>query len=390
MPAGLITDWTIEEVQSWLGSVALGSLKSAFKDRGINGTRMLSMGQEEREELGFTPRKSALFEKKLDEQKFKIMLREREMKKKIIAAATKPPPKPKSKQLPSNSAYAPYSPPGSEQGNEYTDSREPRGGKRLGKGLPSISRDSAGWNSSVLTSQPRVVPRDNEPWRTKEELRTRRALQIQEEEALYERLSGKQFRQHGDERSSRTSKSSHALSSRMEGTSNSDPSLHRSRLDQYENDFQQDSHRSQDYDSDFSERECSQINDSPNTSHFFVFAGRIGETAIAHGIVLKSMEPQENSRASTSHGSREQNSRASTGNATRENDSKPSASQAPRDYSANAEHAFSSSRAKPSENIRGLQNLSATELAQKNLNSLLRESTANGISKPCIFMIFYH
>ena len=81
MPAGLITDWTIEEVQSWLGSVALGSLKTAFKERGINGTRMLSMGQEGREELGFTPRKTALFEKKLDEQKFKIMLREREMKK---------------------------------------------------------------------------------------------------------------------------------------------------------------------------------------------------------------------------------------------------------------------------------------------------------------------
>ena len=70
MPAGLITDWTIEEVQSWLGSVALGSLKSAFKERGINGTRMLSMGQEERDELGFTPRKSALFEKKLTAEAF--------------------------------------------------------------------------------------------------------------------------------------------------------------------------------------------------------------------------------------------------------------------------------------------------------------------------------
>jgi hypothetical protein len=121
-----------------------------------------------------------------------------------------------------------------------------------------------------------------------------------------------------------------------------------------------------------------------------VFAGRIGETVIAHGIVLKSVEPQENSRASTSHGSREQNSRASTGHASREHDSKASVSQAPRDHSAHSEHAFSSSRAKPSENIRGLQHLSATELAQKNLNSLLRESTANGISKPYIFMLFDH
>jgi hypothetical protein len=248
MPAGLITDWTIEEVQSWLGSVALGSLKTAFKERGINGTRLLSMGQEERNELGFTPRKSALFEKKLDEQKFKIMLREREMKKKIIAAATKPPPKPKSRQIPSNSAHAPYSPPGSEHGADYTDSRESRGGKRVEKGLPAISRDSSGWNSSVLTSQAKVVPRDNEPWRTKEELRQRRALQIQEEEALYERITSRQFRQNSHEKSSRAPNSSNVFSG-----SNSDPMGRRSRSDQYENDFHQDSQRSQDDDSDYSE-----------------------------------------------------------------------------------------------------------------------------------------
>jgi len=251
MPAGLITDWTIEEVQSWLGSVALGSLKNAFKERGINGTRMLSMGQDERAELGFTPRKSALYEKKLDEQKFKIMLREREMKKKIIAAATKPPPKPKSKQIPSNSAYGPYSPPGSEHGMDYADSRDARGGKRVGKGLPAISRDSmGGWNSSVLTAQPRVVPRDNEPWRTKEELRQRRALQIQEEEELYERITSKQFRQGGLEKSSRALKSSQLRSNLHEGGSNSD-----SRFDHYENDFEHDSQRSQEYESDHSERE---------------------------------------------------------------------------------------------------------------------------------------
>lgn len=121
-----------------------------------------------------------------------------------------------------------------------------------------------------------------------------------------------------------------------------------------------------------------------------MFAGRIGETVIAHGIVLKSVEPQENSRASTSHGSREQNFRTSTGHAPREHDPKASASHAPRDHAAHAEHAFSSSRAKPSENIRGSQHLSATDLAQKNLNSLLRESTANGILKPYIFMLFNH
>jgi hypothetical protein len=261
MPAGLITDWTIEEVQSWLGSIALGSLKLAFKERGVNGTRMLSMGQEERTELGFTPRKSALFEKKLDEQKFKIMLREREIKRKVIAAATKPRPKPKSKQIPSNSAHAPYSPPGSEQGTDYMDSQETRGGKRLGKGLPAISRDSMGWNSSVLTSQAKVVPRDNEPWRTKEDLRQRRALQIQEEEALYERLSNKQLRQHSHEKSSRGQNSSHMFSRSKEGTSNSDPSGSHSRSDHYENDFQQDSHRSQDYDSDYSESMHSLMND---------------------------------------------------------------------------------------------------------------------------------
>jgi hypothetical protein len=250
MPAGLITDWTIEEVQSWLGSVALGSLKTAFKERGINGTRMLSMGQEGREELGFTPRKTALFEKKLDEQKFKIMLREREMKKKVIAAATRPPPKPKSKQVPSNSAYAPYSPPGSERGTDYNDPRDMRGGKQVGKGLPAISRDSSGWNSSVLTSQQKIVPRDNEPWRTKEELRQRRSLQIQEEEALYDRLTSKQFRQ----KSTRAPNSSHSHSSHYQGGSKSDPPGHNSRFEQYENDFEQDSHRSQDYESDRSER----------------------------------------------------------------------------------------------------------------------------------------
>lgn len=254
MPAGLITDWTIEEVQSWLGSVALGSLKTAFKERGINGTRMLSLGQEGRDELGFTPRKTALFEKKLDEQKFKIMLREREMKKKIIAAATKPPPKPKSKQVPSNSAYGPYSPPGSEKGSDYNDHREMRAGKRVVKGLPAISRDSSGWNSSVLTSQPRIVPRDNEPWRTKEELRQRRSLQMQEEEALYEQITRKQLQQNSIEKSSRNPGSSHSFFSRQQVGFNSDPSGHHSRFEQYENDFEQESQRSQEYESDRSER----------------------------------------------------------------------------------------------------------------------------------------
>jgi hypothetical protein len=254
MPAGLITDWTIEEVQSWLGSVALGSLKTAFKERGINGTRMLSLGQEGRDELGFTPRKTALFERKLDEQKFKIMIRERDLKKKIIAAATKPPPTPKSKQIPSKSAYGPYSPPGSEHGSDHNDNREIRGGKRIGKGLPAISRDSSGWNSSVLTYQPKFVPRDNEPWRTKEELRQRRSLQIQEEEALYEQLTSKQFRQNSAEMASRTPSSSHSFSSRNPGRLNSDVAGHHSRFENYENDFEQESQRSQDYESDRSER----------------------------------------------------------------------------------------------------------------------------------------
>jgi hypothetical protein len=107
----------------------------------------------------------------------------------------------------------------------------------------------------------------------------------------------------------------------------------------------------------------------------------LGETAFTHGLVLKPMEHphQENSRASTSHGSREQNSRASTGNGPREQDPKASASHASREHAARNEHAFASSRAKPSENVRGSQHLSATDLAQRNLNSLLRESTANGI-----------
>jgi hypothetical protein len=216
---------------------------------------MLSLGQEERNEVGFTPRKAALFEKKLDEQKFKIMLREREIKKKMIAAATKPPIRPKSKQIPSNSAYAPYSPPGSEHGTDYNDSREIRGGKKGGKGLPSLSRESMSWNSSVLTSQPKIIPRDNEPWRTKEELRQRRALQIQEEEALYEQLATKQLREHSIQRSSTASSSVQNPSRRKEGRINLNPQEYHSRIDQYENDFERDSHHSQslDYESDQSD-----------------------------------------------------------------------------------------------------------------------------------------
>jgi hypothetical protein len=256
MPAGLITDWTIEEVQSWLGSIALGSLKPAFKERGIDGTRMLELGHEERFEVGFTPRKAALFEKKLDEQKFKIMLREREVKKKLIAAASKPPPKPKAKQIPSKSASSPYSPPGSVHGSDHADRRDARGGRTVEKGLPSISRDSGGWNSSVVTSQTRVVPRDNEPWKTKEDLRHRRARQIQEEEALLAHLASKQLRYNSQEQFSRGSHGSHAHSSRNEGGISSDPSGSHSRFDHYESDFERGSHHSQsfDYESDHSER----------------------------------------------------------------------------------------------------------------------------------------
>jgi hypothetical protein len=259
MPAGLITDWTIEEVQNWLGSVALGSLKTAFKERGIDGTRMLALGVDERLEVGFTPRKAALFEKKLDEQKFKIMLRDREIKKKLIAAASKPPPKPKTKQIPSKSAYSPYSPPGSERGSDYADPRDVRG-RRVEKGLPSISRDTGGWNSSVVTSQQKFVPRDNEPWKTKEELRQRRARQVQEEEALLAHLASKQLRQSGQEQFPRGSHGSRAHSGRNDSVFNSDAQGSHSRFDQYENDFERESHHSQSFDdeSDHSERMFSQ------------------------------------------------------------------------------------------------------------------------------------
>jgi hypothetical protein len=118
---------------------------------------------------------------------------------------------------------------------------------------------------------------------------------------------------------------------------------------------------------------------------FLEHAGRMGDGTSARGLVLKPLV-QENSRASTSHGSREQNSRASTGHGPREQQSKASSSHAHRENAAHVEHSFSSARAKQSENLRSPQHpqhpqhLSAAELAQRNLNSLLRESTANGNS----------
>lgn len=117
----------------------------------------------------------------------------------------------------------------------------------------------------------------------------------------------------------------------------------------------------------------------------------MGEAAASHGFVLKPLSHQETLRGHTSHGNREQHSRASTGHGIREQDSRASTSHAPRELNISNENAFSSSRAKPSENLKGSQNLSATDLAQKNLNSLLRESTANGSGRSylsCLFICY--
>lgn len=114
----------------------------------------------------------------------------------------------------------------------------------------------------------------------------------------------------------------------------------------------------------------------------------MGETSSSHGLVLKPISHQDSSRGSTSHGTREQNTRASTGHGVREHDSRASTSHAPREFPISNEHAFASSRAKQSENLRGSQNLSAADLAQKNLNSLLRESTANGIFQSPFIILF--
>jgi hypothetical protein len=114
----------------------------------------------------------------------------------------------------------------------------------------------------------------------------------------------------------------------------------------------------------------------------------MGEASSSHGLVLKPISHQDSSRGSTSHGTREQNTRASTGHGVREHDSRASTSHAPREFPISNEHAFASSRAKQSENLRGSQNLSAADLAQKNLNSLLRESTANGIFRSRLSFCF--
>jgi ankyrin repeat protein len=90
----------------------------------------------------------------------------------------------------------------------------------------------------------------------------------------------------------------------------------------------------------------------------------VEEAASTHGHALKPLLPQENSRASTSHGTKER--------------------------TMLADNTFTSARAKPSENVRGVQQLSAVDLAQKNLNSLLRESTANGMRKHQLVFVYIY